>query len=338
MKRLIGTIIALFAFLVAAFVFENNKQTVFENNKQTAEQKRPTVGILQTLSHPALDQIHQGIIQGLKDEGYVENKNVKIDFQNAQGDQSNLKSMSDHFKQENAALTIGIATPAVQSLANQAGSIPVIMGAVSDPIGAHLVKSMTRPGGKVTGVQDRQPIPAQLKLLQTILPKAKKIGVIYTSSDDSSTAEYHEFKKLAEAQGITVRPYTITSTNDIEQVAQTMAGKVQAVYVPTDNTVASGIATLLKATNAAKIPVFPAADTMVKSGGLATRCVSQFDMGVLTGKMAGQILKGKNLATTPVKRVTSYETVINQKAADELNIHIPNQVLQAVHKKGRIIK
>lgn len=97
MKRLIGTIIALFAFLVAAFVFENNKQT--------AEQKRPTVGILQTLSHPALDQIHQGIIQGLKDEGYVENKNVKIDFQNAQGDQSNLKSMSDHFKQENAALT-----------------------------------------------------------------------------------------------------------------------------------------------------------------------------------------------------------------------------------------
>ena len=327
MKRLIGTIIALFAFLVAAFVFENNKQT--------AEQKRPTVGILQTLSHPALDQIHQGIIQGLKDEGYVENKNVKIDFQNAQGDQSNLKSMSDHFKQENAALTIGIATPAVQSLANQAGSVPVIMGAVSDPIGAHLVKSMTRPGGKVTGVQ---PIPAQLKLLQTILPKAKKIGVIYTSSDDSSTAEYHEFKKLAEAQGITVRPYTITSTNDIEQVAQTMAGKVQAVYVPTDNTVASGIATLLKATNAAKIPVFPAADTMVKSGGLATRCVSQFDMGVLTGKMAGQILKGKNLATTPVKRVTSYETVINQKAADELNIHIPNQVLQAVHKKGRIIK
>ena len=117
-----------------------------------------------------------------------------------------------------------------------------------------------------------------------------------------------------------------------------MAGKVQAVYVPTDNTVASGIATLLKATNEAKIPVFPAADTMVKSGGLATRCVSQFDMGVLTGHMAGQILKGKNPADTPVRKVTSYETMINQKAANELNIHIPDSVIRAAQKKGRIIK
>lgn len=212
------------------------------------------------------------------------------------------------------------------------------MGAVSDPLGTHLVKSLNHPGGKVTGVQDRQPIPAQLQLLRTILPKAKTIGVVYTSSDDSSASEYREFKRLAEKEGLTVRPYTITSTNDIEQVAQTMAGKVQAVYVPTDNTVASGIATLLKATNEAKIPVFPAADTMVKSGGLATRCVSQFDMGVLTGQMAGQILKGKNPADTPVRRVTTYETVINQKAANELNIHIPDSVIKAAQKKGRIIK
>ncbi|CPR87345.1 ABC-type uncharacterized transport system%2C periplasmic component [Chlamydia trachomatis] len=117
-----------------------------------------------------------------------------------------------------------------------------------------------------------------------------------------------------------------------------MVGKVQAVYVPTDNTVASGIATLLKATNSAKIPVFPAADTMVKSGGLATRCVSQFDMGILTGQMAGQILHGKNPAALPVRRVTHYETVINEKAAHELNITIPNSVIQAAQKKGRIIK
>lgn len=231
MKRLIGTIIALFAFLVAAFVVEVNKQTTV--------QKEMVVGILQTMSHPALDQIHCGIIKGLEDEGYREGKNIQIGFQNAQGDQSNLKSMSDRFNQRNAAVTIGIATPAVQSLANESGDTPVIMGAVSDPLGTHLVKSLNHPGGKVTGVQDRQPIPAQLKLLRTILPKAKRIGVVYTSSDDSSASEYREFRKLAEKEGLTVRPYTITSTNDIEQVAQTMAGKVQAVYVPTDNTVAS---------------------------------------------------------------------------------------------------
>lgn len=330
MKRLIGTIIAIFAFLIVAFVMELKP----ENSKQSM----PTVGILQTMSHPALDQIHKGIIQGLKDEGYTNGKNLKIDFQNAQGDQSNLKSMSDQFQNKNAAAVIGIATPAVQSLANESGNTPVIMGAVSDPVGTKLVKSLKHPAGKVTGVQDQQPINAQFNLIKTIMPKIKTIGVIYTSSDDSSAAEYREFKNLTEKDGLKVRAYTITSTNDIEQVAQTMAGKVEAVYVPTDNTVASGISTLLKATNAAKIPVFPAADTMIKPGGLATRSVSQFDMGVLTGKMTGQILKGKKPENTPVQRVKKYETIVNQKAAHELNIQIPDSVIQAAQKKGRIIK
>lgn len=330
MKRLIATIVALFAFLVAAFVIEN-RQT-------QSQQEKPVVGILQTMSHPALDQIHRGIIQGLKDEGYIDGKNLQIEFENAQNDQSNLKSMSDHFQNKNAAAVIGIATPAVQSLANEAGNTPVIMGAVSDPLGTKLVKSLTHPGGKITGVQDKQPIAAQLALIKKIMPNIKRIGVIYTSSDDSSAAEYREFKKLAEKSGIEVHPYTITSTNDIEQVAQTMTPKVQAVYVPTDNTVASGIATLLKATNAARIPVFPAADTMVSPGGLATRSVSQFDMGVLTGKIAGQILKGKKPANTPVQRVTKYQTVINLKVAKKLNLQIPTSIIRAAQKKGRIIK
>lgn len=106
--------------------------------------------------------------------------------------------MSDHFQNQNAAVTIGIATPAVQSLANESGNTPVIMGAVSDPIGTSLVKSMSHPGGKVTGVQDKQPVGVQLDLIRTIMPKIKTIGVIYTSSDDSSAAEYREFKNLAE--------------------------------------------------------------------------------------------------------------------------------------------
>ena len=330
MKRLIATIAAIFAFLIVAFVSEINKK-----NQEAAT---PTVGILQTMSHPALDQIHDGIVQGLKDEGYINGKNLHIIFQNAQNDQSNLKSMSDQFQNKNAQAVIGIATPAVQSLANESGTTPVIMGAVSDPVGTGLVKSLKHPGGKITGVKDQQPISAQLNLIQEIMPKLKTIGLLYTSSDDSSTGEAREFKKLAQKQGLTVKSYTITSTNDIEQVAQTMAGKVQAVYVPTDNTVASAMATLLKATNNVKIPVFPAADTMVKSGGLATRAVSQFDMGVLTGKMTAQVLKGKKPEDMPIQTVHKYETVVNLKAAKELGINIPNSVLQAAKKKGSIIK
>lgn len=330
MKRLITTVIALFAFLIVAFMTESSKGK--------SSPKMPTVGILQTMSHPALDQIHQGIIRGLKDEGYVNGKNIKIDFQNAQGDQSNLKSMSDHFQNKHAAVVIGIATPAVQSLANENGQTPVIMGAVSDPLGTGLVKSLRHPGGKVTGVQDKEPIREELQLIRTVLPKVKTIGVMYTSSDDSSTSEFKDFKKLALKAGLHIRSYTITSTNDIEQVAQTMAGKVQAVYVPTDNTVASGIATLLKATNAAKIPVFPAADTMISPGGVATRSISQVDMGILTGKMAGQVLKGKKPQNLAVQKVTHYETIVNLKAARKLGITIPSSLIKAAQKKGRIIK
>lgn len=330
MKKLIATIVALFAFLIAAFFVENKQENTTTN--------KPVVGILQTVSHPSLDEIHRGIIAGLKQSGYVNNKNIKIEFENAQGDQSNLKSMSDRFLQHNAKVTIGIATPAVQSLANEPGNTPVIMGAVSDPVGTGLVKSLQKPGGKVTGVKDREPIKQQLELIKTFIPNIKTIGVVYTSSDDSSTSEFKEFKQLAEKAGINVRAYTITSTNDIEQVAQTMAGKVQAVYVPTDNTVASGFSSLIKATNSAKIPVFPAVDSMVKSGGIATICVSQYDMGVLTGKMAAKVLKGENPATMPVETVKNFSTVINEKAAKELNIQIPKSIIKQAEKKGSIIK
>lgn len=330
MKKLIATIIALLAFLVVAFFVEDNQK-----NNNSAQ---PTVGILQTVSHPSLDEIHRGIIAGLKQAGYVNHKNIKIDFQNAQGDQSNLKSMSDRFLQNNAKVTIGIATPAVQSLANEPGNTPVIMGAVSDPVGTGLVKSLQKPGGKVTGVKDREPIKQQLKLIKNFIPNLKDIGVVYTSSDDSSTSEFKEFKELAQKDGINVHAYTITSTNDIEQVAQTMAGKVQAVYVPTDNTVASGFSSLIKATNSAKIPVFPAVDSMVKSGGIATICVSQYDMGVLTGKMAAKVLKGANPANLPVESVHNFSTVINEKAAQELNIQIPQSVIKQAEKKGSITK
>ncbi|MBP2058687.1 putative ABC transport system substrate-binding protein [Lactobacillus colini] len=330
MKKLIATIIALFTFLVIAFFVENKQK-----NDSLAT---PTVGILQTMSHPSLDEIHRGIISGLKQAGYSNNKNIKIEFENAQGDQSNLKSMSDRFLQHNAKVVIGIATPAVQSLANEPGKTPVIMGAVSDPTGTGLVKSLNQPGGKVTGVKDREPIKQQLSLIKTFMPNIKDIGVVYTSSDDSSTSEFKEFKSLAQKDGINVHAYTITSTNDIEQVAQTMAGRVQAVYVPTDNTVASGFSSLVKATNSAKIPIFPAVDSMVKSGGIATVAVSQFDMGVLTGKMAAKILKGQDPATTPVETVNSFATVVNEKAAQKLNIHIPQSIINQAKKKGSIIK
>lgn len=146
---------------------------------------------------------------------------------------------------------IGIATPAAQSLANVAnGKTPVVMGAISDPIGAGLVKNIKHPGANITGVIHKEPVKQQVKLIKTIMPNVKVIGGLHTSSDDSSTAEFKEFKQLAEKEGIKVKDYTITSTNDIDQVSSTMASEVEAVYIPTDNTVASGFSTVVKNTDA----------------------------------------------------------------------------------------
>ncbi len=330
MKRLIATIIALAVFLGVAFNVEKKQEE--------SKNKMPTVAILQTLSHPALDQIHQGIVDGLKEEGFVNGKTMKIDYQNAQGDQSNLKTMSDRFVQEKASVLIGIATPAVQSLANENSKIPITMGAVSDPVGTGLVKTLEKPGGTVSGVMHKEPVAAQMKLIREFMPDLKNIGVIYTSSDDSSIAEYKEFKKLAEKAGITVKTYTITSTNDIDQVSATMASEVQAVYVPSDNTVASGFSTLVKNTNAKNIPIFPGVDSMIKGGGVATVSVSQYELGKLTGKMAAQELRGKNPATMPVETVKKGSTVINQKQADKLGLKVPASAIKQANEKGEIIK
>lgn len=331
MKRLYGLIAILVLFLSFAFVQENHRQA-----KQTAQV--PTVGILQLLSHPALDAIHKGIIHGLAEKGYHVGKNVKIDFQNAQNDQSNLKTMSARFVNERADAMIGIATPAAQALANASSQIPVVLGAITDPKGADLVHSNSRPGNNVTGVSDQAPLKSQLHLIQKIMPKMKTLGIIYTSSDDSATAQYHQFAALCQAEHVRLKAFSIANTNDLNQVAQQMVSQVDAVYVPTDNTVASAMQTLVATASAKKVPVFPAVDTMVKAGGLATLSIDQYKLGVETGKMTAAVLRGKNPATTPIHFERTGEMTINLKTAKALGITLPKDVVQAAEKHGEVFK
>lgn len=329
---LITAIIVLFIFLTYAFFTE-------KNNMESAQHKTPTVGILQLMSHPALDSIHKGIIAGLKEEGYVPGKNIKIDFQNAQNDQSNLKTMSSKFANEDADLSIGIATPSAQALANSISDRPVILGAITDPKGANLVKNNNHPGGNITGVSDQAPLKRQLGLIKQLMPKMKTLGIIYTSSDDSAVAQYKMFKKICEQEKVPLKAYSISNTNDLNQVAQQAVNSVDAIYVPTDNTIAGAISTLVGAAGQAKVPVFPAVDTMVKSGGVATYAVDQYQLGVATGKMSAEILKGKKKpATTPIKYFKKGKLIINLKAAKKYNINIPASLMKEAKTKGEIIQ
>lgn len=332
---MIAFISALIVFLGVAFVM-TGKTTA---TKTTSTKKVPTVGILQLQTHPALDAIHRGVVAGLKEYGYVDGKTVKIDYQNAQGDQSNLKTMSQKFMNENAALTVGIATPAAQALASAANKqTPVMLAGITDPSGSGLIKSDQHPGANITGTSGESPLKSHLDLLRKLVPSAKTIGIIYTTSDHGGEYNAKKFARICKQEGVKYKLYTISNTNDMQQVAETMAANVDAVYAPQDNGVASAMKTLVSVTNKAKVPVIPAVDTMVKVGGLATLSVDQYQLGKLTGEMAAQVLKGKATSDYPIKVITKGKMTINLSEAKKLGIKFPASVLKEAKAKGVIYK
>ncbi len=336
MKRMIAFISALIVFLGVAFFATGNKKTT---SAQSTADKIPTVGILQLQTHPALDAIHRGVIAGLKEYGYVPGKTVKIDYQNAQGDQSNLKTMSQKFTNENAAETIGIATPAAQALATAANKeTPVILAGITDPSGSGLIKSDQHPGANITGTSGESPLKSHLDLLKQLVPKAKTIGIIYTTSDHGGEYNAKKFARICKQAGVKYKLYTIANTNDMQQVAETMASQVDAVYAPQDNGVASAMKTLVSVTNKANVPVIPAVDTMVKAGGLATLSVDQYQLGKLSGEMAAQVLKGKSPSNYAIKIISKGKMTLNLSAAKKLGIKFPASVLKEAKTKGVIYK
>lgn len=224
-------------------------------------------------------------------------------------------------------VVIGIATPAAQGLASATKDIPVVMGAISDPVGAKLVKNLKKPEGNVTGVSNKVPIKQTVEMIQEITPNAKTIGVLYASSEDNSVSQVADFKKYAKAAGINVIEYAVPSTNEIKTTMSVMTGKVDAVFVPQDNTIASAFSTVVNSANAAKIPVYSCVDTMVEQGSIASVAQSQYDLGVETAKIAIKLLAGKKVSDVPVNIVNTGTPTLNLKEAQELGITIPDSML-----------
>lgn len=336
MKRLLGFIGVLGVLLAIAF-FQAPQSAQSSQTKLASKHvaEKPRIGILQTQSHPALDEIHRGVVAQLRQRGFKDGKTVTIDFENAQGDQSNLQTMAQRFQTKKTALNIGIATPAAQALANTNTQAPLILGAISDPKAAGLVHDNRQPGTNVTGVSSRTPVKQQLQLIRQVLPDIKKLGVIYTSSDPSAQAEVAVLRHLAPQFGFKLHHFTVANSNDVDQVAQLAVQQVQAIYVPSDNTIASALQTLLNHTNQAKVPVFPATAKQVQAGGLASYGLDQYALGVATGNMAADVLQGKTQpAKTPIKTVAKGKLAINQKAAVALGIKLPAAVTKQAQQKG----
>ena len=292
-------------------------------------QKAVKVGIVQLVEHNALDAANKGFVDGLKERGYEEGKNLTIDRQNAQADQSNLQNIAQRFVNDKVNLICAIATPAAQTVANATKHIPIVGTAITDYQGAKLVASNNEPKGNVTGTSDMNPIKEQIDLLMKIAPNAKTIGTIYCSSEVNSEVQVKAMKEYAESRGLRVEVATISTVNDIQQAAQSLVGKVDIFYEPTDNIIASAMPTLVAITDPAKKAVICGEPNMVKAGGLATYGIDYYKLGVQTGHMAADILDGKSKpASMAIEMAKDLKITINKKNAAALGLTIPAELLK----------
>ncbi|MCF0158393.1 MAG: ABC transporter substrate-binding protein, partial [Veillonella sp.] len=253
----------------------------------TASDNQKKIGIIQLVEHPSLDAANKGFIDGLASKGYKDGENIKIDYQNAQADQSNLNSIAQRFVSDKKDLMLAIATPAAQTLANATHDIPILGTAITDYETAKLVQSNSHPGGNVSGTSDMTPVEREVDLIIALVPNVKRIGALYTSSEINSQLQVEKMKAYAATKGITVVEATVSNVNDIQQAASNLVNQdVQAIYTPTDNVLASAMANLAQITDVAKIPVFAADEGMTMTGGVATYSVDYYKLGYQTGLMA----------------------------------------------------
>ena len=326
-KNLLATIIALTVMVVVALFLTQKEQ-----NNSTNSTEKVKIGVLQFVTHDSLDEIYKGIKAGLEEGGYTTTENLSIDFMNAEGDQSQVQTMSKKLVDNGNELLIGIATPAAQGLANATTELPIIMGAVTDPVGANLVTDLKNPGGNITGVSDQTPVADTVSLIKEIKPDAKTIGVLYSSNEDNSKIQVAEFKAAAEEAGYTVLEYAVASSNELASTVEVASSKVDALFTPVDNTVASAFSTVVSVANKSKTPIFTSVEDMVEGGGIASVTLSQYDLGVATGKMTAKILDGANPADTPVQIFNEGTVVVNQKVAKELGITLSDDVINQASK------
>ena len=331
-KHLLFSILSLCLFVVISGGITMYQSKNTEANKGSVQVITPSeqlyIGLLQYTSHPSLDAIADGIIDTLAENGYEDKENIVLDFQNAQGDQSNLNTMANRFVMNEADMMIAIATPSALAVANVSDDIPIILGAITDPENVGLVASNEAPGGNVTGVSDMTPIAKQLELIRQIQPEAKTLGLLYSSSEDNAVLQGELATELAKDYGFETVTRTVSSTNDVSQVVKQLVSEVDAIWTPNDNIIASAFPSVVEVANEARIPIYPAVDMMVAQGGLATLGLNQYQIGVKTGEMIVELLKGTiQTATEAVRFADETDLVVNYEAAELLGITIPDELL-----------
>lgn len=277
------------------------------------------VGILQYMEHDSLTAAREGFEAELADNGYKAGDQLTLDYQNAQGDQANLQTISEQLINNND-LVLAIATPAAQSLATASTDTPVLFTAVTDPLSADLVESIKKPGGMLTGTSDQAPIDKQVELLGQAVPEAKTVGILYNTSERNSEVQVETAQPLLEKAGYKVVLKGISNTNDVQDAVTSLMKDVDAVFIPTDNTVASTMTMIGELSVANKVPVIGGSTDMVDEGGLLTYGTNYEALGRQTAKMALKILDGASPADTAVEYPETVSLHVNEEMAKKLGI------------------
>jgi len=297
------------------------------------QEKRPVqIGVMQIVSHPILDAVRDGFVAGMKQAGYVEGKDVQYDFQNAQGEMTTAQAIARKFVSDKVAMIFSIATPTSQAAAKATKDIPIVFGAVTDPVGAGIVRSPQRPGGNVTGVSDLVPVHEQIGLLLEIVPKVKRLGWVYNAGEANS--QYA--KKLIEAEckkrGLILVTATVANSNEVYAAAKSLVGRVDALYVAVDNTTASAVESLVKVAEDAKLPLLASDTGLVERGALATIGTDYFSVGKMSAETAARILKGERPGDIPVRFAQGQDLWVNLKSAKRMGVTVPEAVVKRAKK------
>lgn len=295
------------------------------SSKAGSDKKK--IGIVQIVEHPSLNTIRESFIAELEAKGFKDGENITIDYQNAQNDQTNLMTICKKFTNNKYDMIVAIATPSALAAAGETKDIPVLFSACTDPVGSGLVSSMEKPGKNVTGTSDAVSAEKIMELAKRITPDIKTIGALYNSSETNSISVVNDLKEYAKNNGMTVVEGTVTNSSEVQQVVQSLTTKVDAIFSPIDNTIASAMPIVTQVANKAKIPVYVGADSMVKDGGLATFGINYTVLGKETADMAAEILNGKNPGDMPVRTMDDMDIYVNKDTAAEIGIELPEDVL-----------
>lgn len=291
-----------------------------------------TVAVTAIVEHPALDAARNGVRDALAAAGYKEGENLKFVFESAQGNPATAAQIARQFAGDEPNVIVPISTPSAQAVVSATRDIPVVFTAVSDPLGAQLVKNMDKPGGNVTGLSDMSPVGEHIALIKEILPNVKTIGYLYNSGEANSVSLLAALKAEADKAGITIVESAATKSAEVQGAARALVGRADAIYIPTDNTIISALEGAVAVAEESKLPLFTADTDSVSRGSIAALGFNYYDVGKQTGEIVVRVLKGENPGDIAVKTAAGSDLVINKAAATKMGVTLPESVISRANK------